>query len=268
MPTLSSRAPAAVVGKIGFGLHIFLALCILALASAAAPGTPSAVARPAPASAPVTFDVNSTADAVADFPSDPNFTICRTNVANSTCTLRAAIMNANRHAGSATINLPAGVYLLTLGGANEDAALTGDLDITGTQTLTGAGQASTVVNGNGLDRVFQILAGSTVTISGVTIKNGNSGAAYGGGLYNAGTLMLISSTVTSNTGSYYGGGLYNGGTLTLTRTTVTSNTAAAYVGGLVNHPGGNGSPTTSTVSNHTRVPGGRRSLHFRLELPP
>jgi hypothetical protein len=157
MLALRPCAPAAVVRMIGYCLRPVLVLSMLTLATAAAPGTPPAVDHPAAATAPVTFNVNSVADAAADFTSDPNFTICRTNVANGTCTLRAAIMNANRHAGSATIILPAGTYLLTLGGAGEDAALTGDLDITGTLTLTGAGQAVTSVDGNSLDRVSKYL---------------------------------------------------------------------------------------------------------------
>src|SRR5258708_21774075 len=128
------------------GPGIVLAACVLLALSAAAPvAIPTLAAAPAPA-APAIFNVNSINDNIADFTSDPNFDICRTNVANTTCTLRAAIMNAKRHAGSATINLPSGVYLLNLGGANEDTALTGDLDITGTQTLTDTVQASTVVN--------------------------------------------------------------------------------------------------------------------------
>ena len=60
------------------------------------------------ASAP-TFTVNSLGDAPADFAGDPDYIICRTNPSNSTCTLRAALMNANRFAGGgATIIIPGG----------------------------------------------------------------------------------------------------------------------------------------------------------------
>ena len=60
---------------------------------------------------------------------------------NGNCTLREAVQAANTDsavdacvagAGEDAISLPAGVYTLTLAGANEDANLTGDLDITDT----------------------------------------------------------------------------------------------------------------------------------------
>lgn len=59
------------------------------------------------------------------------------------CSLRDAVIAANANAGADTITLPAGTYTLTLVGANEDAAATGDLDITGTVTINGAGAATT-----------------------------------------------------------------------------------------------------------------------------
>src|SRR5207237_5592436 len=67
-----------------------------------------------------TFDVDNTADAVDAAPGDGH---CAT--AATGCTLRAAIQEANAFAGSDVINLPAGVYLLTIAGAAEDLAATG-----------------------------------------------------------------------------------------------------------------------------------------------
>src|SRR5262245_34500220 len=60
------------------------------------------------------------------------------------CTLREAVLAANSDAardacpagsGADTIVLSAGTYNLTVTGANEDASLTGDLDITSNITL-------------------------------------------------------------------------------------------------------------------------------------
>lgn len=70
-----------------------------------------------PAATAATFTVNSTADAVDATPGDG---VCAT--ATATCTLRAAIMEANALAGADTITLPAGSYGLTIGGAGEDAS--------------------------------------------------------------------------------------------------------------------------------------------------
>src|SRR5690349_19345257 len=49
--------------------------------------------------------------------------------------LRSAIIAANAHAGADTILLPAGTYTLTISGNNENAAATGDLDITDALTI-------------------------------------------------------------------------------------------------------------------------------------
>ena len=55
-------------------------------------------------------------------------------------------------------------------------------DTTGTETITGP-KAGVTVNGGGLSRVFQVDAGVTASISGLTITGGNA-AASGGGLDN------------------------------------------------------------------------------------
>src|SRR5438093_12159986 len=89
--------------------------------------------------AAATFTVNDTADAVDAVPGDGS---CAT--AASTCTLRAAIQEANANVGPDTIVVPAGTYLLTIAGQGEDAAATGDLDIRDDLTITGAGADSTI----------------------------------------------------------------------------------------------------------------------------
>ena len=55
--------------------------------------------------------------------------------------------------------------------------------------------------------VFEIGPGAIVTLSGLTLKNGN---ALRGGILNNGTLTLTNSTVSGNS-AYYGGGIDNGG---------------------------------------------------------
>jgi len=71
--------------------------------------------------------------------------------------LRQAIIDANLTVAADTINLPDGTYTLTLGGAGEDAAASGDLDITENLTIVGDGQDTTIIDGNELDRVFHII---------------------------------------------------------------------------------------------------------------
>ena len=118
-----------------------------------------------------TYMVTSTAD-IAN--SSPTSKVCATAGTNPVCTLRAAIQASNANSGTDTIILPAGVYTLTIAGRNEDAAATGDLDITDPVNITGVA-GSTIIDGNGIDRVFDVFASGTTTISGVTIRNGNPG---------------------------------------------------------------------------------------------
>jgi len=173
-----------------------------------------------------TFTVNSTADGTAG---------CAT--AGSVCTLRAAIQQANAHAGDDTIMIPAGTYTLT-GAAGEDANATGDLDINdpsaGALTITGAGAATTFIDGGGIDRVFHIQ--SNTTIAGVTIRNGNVPSDSGGGIYNAlGNLTLNDVVVTQNMAGLDGGGLQiDSGTITMNNVTVSGNTAGGNGGGINN----------------------------------
>ena len=96
-------------------------------------------------------------------------------------------------------------------------------------------------------RVFYIYSGNDVSISGVTIRHGNT-STNGGGIRNeGGTLTLTNSTVSGNTSSgNSGGGIYNIlGTLTLVNTTVSDNRADFYGGGIHNHKG------TLIVTNST-----------------
>jgi len=111
--------------------------------------------------------------------------------AGGKCTLRAAVQQTNTLAGPDTIILPAGTYALTITGRCEDAAAKGDLDIIDDMTISGAGAATTIIDGNGIDRVFDVWA--HLNVSGVTIRNGDPGMAIcpsgmpnGGGIYSAG----------------------------------------------------------------------------------
>jgi len=170
-------------------------------------------------------------------------------------------MEANVLAGSDEIILPSGTYTLSIGGAGEDAAGTGDLDITDDLTINGAGADTTFIDGADLDRVFHVLSGSTVEISSVTIRNGTlslepsriANAEWGGGIRNDGSLTLTTSTISGNTAGH-GGGIENSGTLTLTASTVSGNTARIG-GGIKNSatPSGNSATTinNSTISDNS-----------------
>ncbi len=149
------------------------------------------------------------------------------------CSLREAIIAANASAGPDSVTLPTGTYRLTLHGADEDACATGDLDVTDTLEITGAYSSTTIIDGDGADRVFDVRS-SFLALSGVTVQNGG-GVDNGGGIRSVSTgseLRLYQSTVTGNRAANMGGGLESAGTLVLTSVTVTSNDGGSFGGGL------------------------------------
>lgn len=152
------------------------------------------------------------------------------------CTLRAAVQTANALGGVETITVPAGGYSLALAGDNEDAAATGDLDLNVSAAIVGAGADATIVDGGGLDRVFDmappvLLArpGAVaderipVAIEGMTVRNGE--ADDGGGVRNSLLvhLRLVDVVVRESSASTFGGGIFNEGELEMVRATVSDN---------------------------------------------
>jgi CSLREA domain-containing protein len=78
------------------------------------------------------YQVNSPAD-VPD--ANTQTAACETATGNGVCTLRAAVQQANAHAGADTILVPANTYVLTLAG-DDSHAFNGDLDITDDVTIS------------------------------------------------------------------------------------------------------------------------------------
>lgn len=183
------------------------------------------------------FTVNSTLDEQDASPGDGQCV----STPSGQCTLRAAIMEANALAGADTIILPTGVYTLTIAGANEDAAATGDLDMVVDLTIAGAGVGDTIVDGNSVvvaDRVFHVVGSVTVSMSALSVQNGTAGSANGGGILNGGgELTLTEALIANNTAGLMGvgAGISNLGTLTLTHSSVSNN--SAYQGGGITNNG-------------------------------
>src|ERR1700712_1503845 len=108
-----------------------------------------------PAFAAQTFMVDSTDDLVDD---DVGDNVCHTSA--NTCTLRAAVMQANRAAkAGAIIELPAGTYTLSLPPADPLGDDNGDLNFssqTAPVSLIGAGADVTTIDAAGIDRVIAV----------------------------------------------------------------------------------------------------------------
>lgn len=174
------------------------------------------------------------------------------------CTLRAAVQEANALLGGDTISIPEGDYSLTLIGNAEQAALTGDLDISEGVTLTGAGADVVTINGIGQDRVFDILANVTATISGVKITGGTalSSQEDGGGIRNSGLLTLQNVVLKSNNASGGGGAVASYGSdsaLTVIGSTFDNNFAIGPAGGGAIYNGSATTITDSVLSNNASV---------------
>jgi len=184
------------------------------------------------------------------------------------CSLREAIIASETHlasgaapgecpagSGNDTINVASGIYTL---------ASPGQLNVSSSMNIVGAGAALTFIDGNGsvtADRVFDVgwTTPITVTISAVTIENGRQPGYYGGGIHNTGNLTLNNCILTGNIGDFGAGGLWNQdpGVVTLNNCLVSNNsTNSQYgrAGGLDNDPGGTmiingGSILTNTANS-------------------
>src|SRR5882757_807399 len=108
------------------------------------------------------------------------------------------------------------------------------------------------------NRVFYINPGKTVTISGLTIKNGSAPSPYyGGGIYNDHASLTVSNCIISGNSAVHGewgegvgGGIFNDqGTLIVSGSTLSGN-LAYYGGGISNNWLGAGSATV-TITNST-----------------
>ncbi|MBN1200559.1 MAG: hypothetical protein JXJ20_01765 [Anaerolineae bacterium] len=210
------------------------------------------IPTPQPALA-AAFDVDTTLDSNA-----PAYQAC--TAAPNDCSLRGALTQANNMPGADVINVPAGVYVLT-GAADDQANASGDLDILDDVTIRGAGAASTIIDGNGIDRVFDVnpFGGPrTVTITRLTVQNGYSRLAPGtfwggggvlnhGGPMGGGSLTLTNVIVTQNRAEGSGGGIGcgPGASMTLNSVTITRNRS------LYSEGGGIDSWSATTISYST-----------------
>lgn len=129
------------------------------------------------------------------------------------CSLREAVIasNASTNINDVITFAVDGPFVLSQAGALEDAAATGDLDITDSVTIAGNGKDSTIIDGGAIDRVFQIMGGAKVTFTDLTIQNGLVDPVddfeSGGGLYASdfGTRVHLLRTIVRNNHAHASG---------------------------------------------------------------
>ena len=174
--------------------------------------------------------------------------------------LRQAIADANP---GDTINFAVtGVIKLT----SDHLLISKDL------TIAGPGEGRLTVSGSAPHRVFMTSSSSTVTISDLTISDGNTESSAGGIFNGSGCyLSLADCTISGNHSGNYGGGIFNfRGNLTLTNCTVSGN-EARQGGGVCNDTNipvsATGILTNCTVSgNKAEDMGGGISNQWNLTL--
>jgi hypothetical protein len=172
--------------------------------------------------------------------------------------LRAEIAAANK---GDTIAFASGLDGQTITLTSGELVISKSLTIQG---FTSFNQLPVTVSGGGAWRVFEVNgANTTVSLSGLTISQGNGNAdsfsdpyaGFGGGLLNFGKLTLSHCTVSGNT-TIVGGGIENaGGTLTLSDCTLSGN-AAASAGGIFNGYMSSLTVSESILSANSAIEGG------------
>lgn len=184
------------------------------------------------------------------------------------CALRAAIMEANAAKFDSegerfTIVVPAGTYDLTIPNALATGDLglgevlarpiieseaTGSLNLDVPMTIHGAGARETIIDGQQLDRVFELSAGADSRLTDLTVTGGD-GNTMGGGIYAQAHLRLERVHIMGNRASGGGGIFVNPlGSLSLNDSTVSHNIANGQAGGI--RIDTRGTITNSTISHN------------------
>jgi hypothetical protein len=159
--------------------------------------------------------------------------------------LRQAIISAN----------PSDTVVFAAGVTGTITLTSGELLVGKNLAITGPGANVLSVSGNNASRVFHISPGNTVTISDLTVKNGNASGQGGGGIDNEHATVTVSTCSISNNSADYGAGLFNDGfassaTMTVRNCTVSGNTATSgYGGGGIYNHGQFGSGTLTLIDN-------------------
>ncbi|MCI0680921.1 MAG: hypothetical protein L0Y71_02355 [Gemmataceae bacterium] len=185
---------------------------------------------------PATFTVNSAADAV-----DPN---------DGLLTLREAVAQANAAAGADRIVFDTTAMPDEPFSTQSFIRLTGgQLTLQGDLVIDGPGPEELLIRAEDLSRVFEVSAGVTVELAGLSIARGRvaaaTGGGNGGGILNRGTLTVRNTVFAGNAAEDGGGAVANalGAALIVTDSTFDTNTA--FDGGALVNFG------TATISRST-----------------
>ena len=148
----------------------------------------------------------------------------------------------------------------------------GQLNVPNSVSILGPGPGLLTVSGNNASRVFNV-TGTNVTISGLTIANGQS-AENGAGINAAGSpgssLTVNNCVITNNSTTQEGAGIYSspGVTLTVSNCTISGNSAPnSSGGGIFDDQGDTLTVVDSTLANNSAAYGGAiYSVYSKLTI--
>jgi CSLREA domain-containing protein len=152
---------------------------------------------------------------VSAWASAATFTVTRVDdptpdgCAASDCSLREAVSLANALPGPDVVLLPASAaaYQLARPGANEDAAASGDLDVSDTLRIVGSGDTPVAVVQTVADRLLHVIAQQAPLVLENLALHGGQGVLRGGAIASASQVTLRGCTFSGNSASDYGGAI-------------------------------------------------------------
>lgn len=224
------------------------------------------------------------------------FTVSNANDAGGG-SLRQAVADANAAAGVDLVVFDAAV-------TGTIALTSGEIQISDSLTITGPGSANLTVSGSSVSRIFHVydpLALIDVTITGLTLTDGEAGEDSGGGILSDESLTLDDVVVTNSIAGCCGGGIAafdtddpvaltirnstisgnsadSGGGLgfdmafpesvvLIQNTTITGNVAATSGGGIDSfYADGTLTIENSRITNNTALDGGGIGLMFSFDV--
>ncbi len=107
-----------------------------------------------------------------------------------------------------------------------------NVTITRSVTLAGAGAGLTIIDGQITDTVISVSGPVTVTISGVTIQNGDA-SLDGGGLLNENGNVTLTNSVVQNNIAPIGAGITNDGVMIIDDVIIRNNAAEEFIGNVL-----------------------------------
>ena len=140
------------------------------------------------------------------------------DIGNGTCSLRAAVQEANALGGEHIIDLkgaggPTEPFHLSLTGRDEGQAAMGDLDVCGSKiTINGSSAVNTIIDGLQADRIFDVIrncANTALILNDLTLRNGFPGDSGGGGAIRNGEFLVLNRVDIYKNEASFGGGISN-----------------------------------------------------------